>query len=171
MAAFEGGAIAARTSTVSLDSCTLLGNKAVSYMGMGGALSMNTTQLTLNKVLVANNRAGYGGGICAKDGSTVIISDTAFKDNRAFANISYNAMLPSSSTTGGGAISIHSSVLSCSETSFIGNRAEGGGRGGAIDAPFTPINISWSAFGENTVVPPALGSAIYICSATYRLIG
>merc|ERR1712086_148153 len=169
-AATHGGVISASNSAVDLIECALEANRVVSSYGSGGAISVNSSRLNIVDSLVAYNLAAYGGGICAKYGSTVTVAGSAFERNIASILGDYN--YSETNSGGGGAISLltHSS-LQIEKSSFLQNRVGPGSSGGAIRAESASVGVKQSAFGGNVAYPPGKGGAVFCTDCTFTVEG
>lgn len=107
----------------------------------GGALTINN--LTLTKGRVAAN--AKGGALIVQNGGKVTINDSRFSDNVAIQ---------------GGAIWLSSrdTLVTVNNSSFVGNKAENHGGGGAIDLSDGRLVINSSSFINNSA--SAIGGAI-----------
>lgn len=101
----------------------------------GGAVLARDSNLTINRAVFENNRAGSDGGAMYTLNFNGMITDSVFRGNQAAGS--------------GGAIAFRSDPVgqaTISGTTFVNNRA--GDRGGAI-AAFHPMTVQNSTFSGN----------------------
>ncbi len=145
---FGGAALVAVSSTVSLSNCEIA-NNASGSASYGGAISLNSSELTLDQCTLSGNTVAggmilrgssnaFGAGVLAVN-SQLTITDSTFQDNAAdlygggLALVNSSASIASSNFEGndaliGGAISLgENSVLDMSASFVTGNTAYGGG--------------------------------------------
>jgi CSLREA domain-containing protein len=155
--------ITAATAVVVNDVTIQNGNYFTGTFGGGLRLETNSTNVTLNRVIVTNNRtAGSGGGIhFATAGTTLTVNNSTISDNKALGG------------NGGGinstvnhTLNINNSVLtgnastSTSTLSTTGGAVTSGGSGGTSIISITGGTISNNS-ATNTSTGAGYGGAIF----------
>ncbi len=121
----------------------------------GGGIYAGFTDLTISYCTIANNYAGYGGGVFIKDHSSPTLLN-----NTIYNNIS---------SQGGGGIFIHSYVKSLISNCIIfNNRCNGAGGGGGIYiGPYVEdVIVVNSTISKNTAVNRRSGENIVLLENT-----
>ncbi len=172
--------ITAATAVVINDVTIQNGNYFTGTFGGGLRLETNSTNVTLNRVIVTNNRtAGSGGGIhFATAGTTLTVNNSTISDNKALGgnggginstvnhtlNINNSVLTGNTSTststlsTTGGAITsgnnAGTSTISITGSTISNNSstntATGSGYGGAIFSRDTNLTITGSTLSNNS---------------------
>ncbi len=148
----EGGGIAAYVSTVTLNACSVSGNRTGN--GRGGGIYgfssvLNITRSTISGNLAAN---GEGGGIAIKYHSVADIRDSSISGNQA-------------GQSGGGIYSKYFSRLTLSDSTVSGNIA--GGDGGGISHTAGQLDIRNSRIADNRVTGYNPGGGLSLVSGPF----
>ena len=127
----SGGGINAYNAIVTLNSSTVSGNVAASFMG-GGIYAENST-VTLKNSTVSQNNSGLGGGIWALD-STVTLNSSTVNENDA--------------GDGAGILAYFSTVILKSSTV---SQNSAWWSGGGIRAEYSTVTLKNSTVNQNAV--------------------
>lgn len=176
---FGGAAVRAVASTVSLSNCEIA-NNASGSTAYGGAITLNSAELTLDQCTLSGNTVvggmilrgssnAFGAGVLAVN-SLVTITDSTFQDNTAdlygggLALVNSTASVSGSSFSGndaliGGAISLgQSSELDMSASFITGNTAYGGG--GLAIGSMSSASITTTEIYNNNAIYLAGGALV-----------
>ena len=177
-----GGAIASQTKgAMTVANSEVSGNTSTTG---GGAfyLGSGTCSLTLSDVLVANNTSSGstygGGGIYARDASTLTVSNSTFENNKAAkfygGAISVGAgatasladvEFTSNNALRGGAVCNFGAELTIDSASFAGNSAQ---IGGALYTTDGATTVSYSTLVGNSATNQ--GGALYANGDTVKIV-
>lgn len=130
--ASQGGAIQ-NNGSLTLNHCTLAGNRDTCGCGINGGAVLNRGTLTANNSTFSGNSASFGGAIFNDSSSTLMINQSTFNGNIG--------------TNGGGAIYNFQGTMTVNQSTIVGNQSPGGGsQGGGIN------NSGFGFFLTNSIV-------------------
>jgi hypothetical protein len=106
-----GGGIYAISGVITISNSTIAENSSDVYGGSGGGIYVRSCTLRISDSTISGNSSGddqegYGGGICARESSTLMLSGSTISDNSARE---------------GGGIYVSSSTVNMSGNRIIGN--------------------------------------------------
>lgn len=165
-ARYTQSAMQLHNSNVSVTSTLFTSNSIGSYQGMislriksylavGGALSISSSNVTVTNSTIERNSAGAGGAVFANQHSNINISNTVFRENSVHCPDCLGSVMY---TEGSCTVSVHN-------CSFQGNTAAGDG--GVFAMTESTFTISSSTFANNSA---ERGGVIYAKSSNTIVI-
>ncbi len=171
-----GGAINASFSTISIDACTFMNNRALS----GGAVALSAGYLHVTNSVFSNNSAlcdsptcssAWGGAIVSFDAISVVVSTSTFVSNSVMlsSNAAVSPSFLGTFAVGGGCISANynqynnASTVSISDNSFLDCLAQ------IVNAPESPRYFSGVYGGAVSIyygLAPSASSPVYVKAAS-----
>ena len=134
----------------SINSCSVVTDP--SKLGLGGAVYVSASSITLSGVTLQFNEATQGAGIYLVSANSVSISSCSVQSNKAQDQ--------------GGALYSVSSSVSCASSSIQQNSASNSG--GAFQMIASSLTVNQGSFSSNSA---GVGGAIYLDSTQVQLTG
>ncbi len=131
----SGGAIAAASGSITFEGVTMSDTNTATN-GYGGLVYSETGTVTLNNTTIENQRAVYGGAVCAL---TVSISNNSVLNDNGDTATNAN---------GGAVYVLSGGTLTVNTSTFTGNKTSS--RGGAIFVNASTVTITDALFESNT---------------------
>jgi predicted outer membrane repeat protein len=166
----DGGAIAVKNGTATIEGCTFGDNMAT---GKGGAISATGSSIVVDiyrddyeevefECNFLNNSASYGGAIYVADGADLQMIGSEYFDGNGYHVLQHN-----SATADGGAIAFKNGTATIKYCDLVDNMATGNGTEISATGSSTRVTIKSTYFGH--VVDPN-GRDIYVADGAIVVV-